>query len=73
MSGNAPAKKLRIGNVTATIWRNNSGERSFYTVTLAVNYKDSEGNWKAGDNLSHSDLLVAANLLQRANSWIMEQ
>jgi len=73
MSGNAPVKKLRIGLLTSTIWSNESGDKKFYTVNLAVNYKDADGNWKAGDNLNASDLLNAADLLQRSHDWIMTQ
>lgn len=73
MSGNSPVKKIRIGYVTATVWKNETADKPFYTVQLAVNYKDAEGNWKAGDNLTHSDLLNAAKVLERAESWIAAQ
>jgi hypothetical protein len=70
---NAPVKKLRIGLVTATVWKNEGQEKPFYTVQLQRQYKDAEGNWKAGDNLNHDDLLNAARVLTRAEAWIAEQ
>lgn len=70
---NAPAKKYRIGLVSATIWRNENDGKPFYTVQLQRQYKDAEGNWKTGDNLNHDDLLNAARVITRAESWIAEQ
>jgi hypothetical protein len=70
---NAPVKKFKIGLVSGTIWRNENDGKPFYTVQLARNYKDAEGNWKAGDNLNHDDLLNASRVLTRCEAWIAEQ
>jgi hypothetical protein len=70
---NAPAKKFRIGFVVATVWRNDNNGKPFYTVQLQRQYKDGDGNWKAGDNLNHDDLLNASKVLARAEGWIADQ
>ena len=72
MSGNAPVKKLRVGYVTASIWKNTTDGRDYFSVDVARTYKEGE-ELKNTSSLSHSDLLIAANLLQRSNDWIMAQ
>ncbi len=65
---NKPAKKLKLGFLTATIWQN---ER-FFNVVLARSYKEGD-DFKETDQLGHADLLNAARLLTRAEQWISEQ
>jgi hypothetical protein len=38
-----PAMKFRIGNLTATIWKNND---KFFTTVLSRAYKEDDGEWK---------------------------
>lgn len=68
--GNQPAAKFRIGNVTATVWKNDGG---FYSVNLQRSYKDDAGDWQNTDGLGHGDLLNAAKLLNRAEAFIAEE
>ena len=65
---NPPAQRFRIGNVTAAVWRNDSG----FNVTVQRSYKDGD-EWKQSASLFHDDLLNAARVLQRAEAWIAEQ
>lgn len=65
---NQPAKKYRLGYLTATIWRN---ERHF-NVTLVRTYKE-EKEYKETTQLGSADLLNAAKLLQRCEQFISEQ
>jgi hypothetical protein len=63
-----PAAKIRIGNVTAAIWKNDLG---FYNVTLQKSYREKEGEaWKNTDSLGHADLLNAAKVLERCEEWM---
>jgi hypothetical protein len=65
-----PAMKYKIGRITATIWLNDK----FYTTVLSKSYKvEGEETWKETDQLSHSDLLNASALLQKAELWISGQ
>lgn len=66
---NLPAKKLRLGLITATIWKNDG----FYTVDLARSYKDADGNWHSTTSFTHSDLLNLAKCAERAEIWIGRQ
>ncbi|SEN54239.1 hypothetical protein SAMN04488077_1208 [Roseovarius tolerans] len=67
-----PAKKFRIGFITATIWKNNGTDRAFYTVDLSRTYKDGT-EFKNTNQLNHPDLMNAARLLTKAENWIAEQ
>jgi hypothetical protein len=70
-SGNRPVDKVRIGNISASIWRNSGEKGDFYTVTLERSYKDGE-NWKSTHTLGRDDLLEAAKVLDRAHDKIVE-
>ena len=67
----APVKRFRIGNVTASVWKNEGTEKSFFNVTLRRSYKDGD-DWKDSDSLAHGDLLNASMVLTRAEAWIGE-
>ena len=63
-----PAKKLRVGYVNATIWRNDD----FYNVTFTRSYKDGD-DWKDGNNFGSGDLPALEKLASRCEAWIAEQ
>jgi hypothetical protein len=65
--GDQPSTKIRIGSVTAAIWKNDKG---FYSVTLQRSYKDKDGQWQNAEGFNHDDLLNAAKVLERAEDWI---
>lgn len=64
---NQPAAKFRLGNVTATVWKNDK----FYNVVLTKTYKDGD-EYKDTDQLGHGDLLNAAKVLERAEAFISD-
>ena len=63
-----PVHKVRIGFVTAAIWKNDT----FYNVTVSRSYKDGD-EIKDTDSLGAGDLLNAAKALERAEQWISQQ
>lgn len=67
-----PAHKIRIGNVTATIWRNLGERGGWYSVKLARSYKVDDG-WRNTDNLGLDELLTAAKALNDAHTWIADR
>ena len=69
---NQPAKKFRLGYLSATLWANKNGDSTFYTIDLQRTYKDGEV-LKNTNSLNHADLLNGARLLQRAEAWISDQ
>ena len=69
---NQPAARFQIGFVTANVWANSSGDRTFYNVNVQRTYKDG-GEYKQTDSLGHGDLMNAAKALERAEAWIAQQ
>ena len=68
-----PVKKFRIGLVTATIWKQGvEGGKPFYTVNFQRQYKNSAGEWQAGDSYNQDDLLNLAKLAERAELYLAE-
>ena len=53
---NAPAKKFRVGYITATIWKNTTDGRDYYSVDVTRTYKEGE-DLKNTSSLGHADLL----------------
>lgn len=72
MADNSPVKKFRIGFVTASVFKNDGPNGSFYTVQLQRTYKDGD-ELKNTNGLSHGDLLNASRVLTRAEAWIADQ
>lgn len=72
MSEKKPAHKLRLGALTATIWRNQSDKGDFYSVTPSRAYKQGD-EWKESDSFPYDDLLAISKLLDQAHSWIAQQ
>ena len=68
-----PAKKFRIGYVTATVWKNDGVDRPFYSVDVTRSFKDDNDEWKNTSSLNQGDLLNAAKCLMRAEAWIADQ
>ena len=69
---NKPVHKIRIGNITASIWANEGQKGTFYNVTINRSYKDGD-QWKDTNSLNRGDLLVVAKLSDQAHTWMCEQ
>ena len=68
---NKPVKKFRIGLIEASVWKNDvDGGRSYYTTTFQRSYKNSAGEWEAGDNYNQDDLLNLAKVATRCEEYI---
>lgn len=71
---NQPEKKFRIGNMTATIWKNTNQkdgkEIAFYTVSLQRSYKDKDNNWKNTDSMRNNDIPKAVLALNKAYEYL---
>ena len=70
-----PAHKIRISNLSATIWRNTSIEKgtTWYSVQPSRSYKQGDETWKETDSLGFDDLMTMAKLLDQAHTWIARQ
>jgi hypothetical protein len=70
-----PAHKIRISNLSVTIWRNTNSDKgtTWYSVNPSRGYKMGDETWKETDSLGFDDLLTMAKLLDQAHSWIARQ
>lgn len=70
-----PAKKLRAGALSATIWKNavQKDGRPFEThsVVIARGYKNKQGEWQNSSSFRAQDLPQAALLLQEAYKFLV--
>lgn len=64
---NQPVRKFRVGSVTATVWKNDSG----FSVTLQKSYKEDD-EWKNSQTLFHADVVCAIKALERAERFIAQ-
>jgi len=67
-----PVDRVRIGSITATIWKNPTPKGARYNTTLQRAYRDKEGNWDNTDSFRRDDLLVLAKVANEAHSRIHE-
>jgi hypothetical protein len=68
-----PAHKIRISNLSVTIWRNTNDKGTWYTANPSRSYKNGDETWKETDSLGFDDLLVMAELHRQAFNWIAKQ
>lgn len=66
---NTPPYKLRLGLITATVWKNDS----FFSVDFSRSYKDASGHWQSTTSYAHADLLNIAKCAERTENWIARQ
>jgi hypothetical protein len=69
---NKPANELRIGNIKAAVWRNETEGSVRFNVTFSRSYRDAE-HWRTSDSFGRDDLLVVAKLADQAHTWICTQ
>ena len=69
----SPAHKIRISNLSVTIWRNSSDKGVWYSVNPSRSYKKGDETWKETDSLGFDDLMTMAKLLDQAHTWIARQ
>lgn len=66
-ASNKPVRKIRIGQVSATIWDQNG----FYTASLERAYKDRDGKWQSSSTFSVQDLIVVGKVASLAADAIL--
>jgi hypothetical protein len=59
-------KHIRVGGVEATIWKNENGGKTSFSVSLQRSYKDRNGEWKRTHSFRQNDLPKALLALQKA-------
>ena len=77
MANNSPEANFRLGNVTATVWCNEStsgssnGNRKFRTVQLEQRYKDGD-DWKSSNRFTFDQLLRLRVFVDKAIAHISD-
>jgi hypothetical protein len=67
-----PVHVVRLRNIRAAIWANDTEFGVRHNVTVSRLYKDGD-QWKTSDSFGREDLLLLAKVLDLAHSWICEQ
>lgn len=71
-----PVEEIRLGTVKAAVWKNvvdqGNCSRPIYNVTLQRLYRDADGKWQTTESFGRDDLLVLAQVAQRAFTRIHE-
>jgi hypothetical protein len=67
-----PIKTLRAGRIQVAIWENHSDKGPYYNVTISRSYKEGD-SWKSSDSFGRDDLLVLAQLLGSAYTFILQK
>ena len=65
-----PEKSIKAGSMTAAIWRNKSGDKVNYSVTLEKRTMQG-GNWKSIKSMNSNDLPKAILALQKAYEYLV--
>lgn len=69
-----PVKKIRLGNIQASIWAHENGNRKVrFTVAISRSYQEKDGNWVDCDFFDHGDLPVVAKAMDFAYGWIWKR
>ena len=66
-----PVAEVRLGRITATIWRNRTGDADgrFYSTQLTRLYRRDE-QWERAHTFGRDDLLTVAKVADLANTRI---
>lgn len=64
-----PAHEIRLGNIRATIWKNEGEDGPRYNVTFSRGYK-VDGGWKNSDSFGRDDLPRVIKCADLAYEWI---
>ena len=75
-SNSGPETAFRLGNVSATIWRNSTqgdtGSRAFRTVQVEQRYRDRD-DWKSSNRFTLDQLLRLRVCIDKAIDHISEK
>jgi hypothetical protein len=66
-----PVNEVRIGNVKAAIWKNDTANGARYNVTFERLYT-TEGKWHSTGSFGRDDLLLLAKVADAAHTWVTQ-
>lgn len=77
MEGQKPIEKIRVGAVTATIWKNTvkKDNKTFenYSIGVSRSYKNKDGEWKETNSYAPSDLPKLGLAIAKAYDFILSK
>lgn len=71
MADNSPVARVKIGGVSAAIFRNEGEKGAFHTATIERSYKDGD-DWKTTNSFGTKDLAALSAVSQEALSKCLE-
>jgi hypothetical protein len=71
MDNSKPVAKLRLGRISAAIWKNDTDKGSLFNVSFQRSYKEGD-EFKNSQSFGRDDLLVLAKLADQAHTKIHE-
>ncbi len=71
MTKQKPISEVRLGRITAAIWKNETAKGIRYGVTISRLYKDGD-EWKRSDSFGRDDLQLLQKVADLAHSKIFE-
>jgi hypothetical protein len=66
-----PVEEIRIGNVKAAIWKNDTEGGPRFNVTFQRIYRDEQKGWRRTDGFGRDDLLVLAKVADQTHGRII--
>lgn len=70
---NQPVHRIRMGAMSAAIFRNTTAEgQQYFNTSFERSYKDGD-NWKNTKSFRKDDLLGLSKLSDQVHTWICEQ
>jgi hypothetical protein len=71
MDSSKPVAKLRLGRISAAIWKNDTDKGPLFNVSFQRSYKEGD-EFKNSQSFGRDDLLVLAKLADEAHTKIHE-
>jgi hypothetical protein len=71
MDSSKPVAKLRLGRISAAIWKNDTDKGPLFNVSFQRSYKEGD-EFKNSQSFGRDDLLVLAKLADQAHTKIHE-
>ena len=65
-----PLHQIRIGAIRASIWEQQSGNTSFFTVSYSRSYRDRQGQWHSGHSYTEQYLSAIRDCTLEARKWM---
>jgi hypothetical protein len=67
-----PVHSIRLKNIRASVWQNESEDGPWFNVTLSRLYRSHTGEWQSSDGFSRDDLLLVAKVADLAHTFCLE-